>query len=65
MIESVFGGIEQAIATHGLATVLVFVLLFVIWKMYTHLIGIIKENNAAMLKVAKALNKIYGKLGEE
>ena len=65
MIDAVLGGIEKAIATHGLATVLVFVLLFVIWKMYTHLIQIVKENNAAMLKVAKALNKIYGKLGED
>jgi len=55
----------EAIATFGLATVLVFVLLYVVWRMWRDLLGIVRESNAALLKVAKALNKIYGKIGEE
>jgi len=63
MWESVLRGLGDAIATFGLPTVLVFILMWMIWKMWQQLLQVIKESNNAMLKVTKALNKVYTRLG--
>ena len=58
----VIDGLSESIATFGLATVLVFVLLWVVWKLWRDLVtltrdqmDIVKENTKVMTKLAERL----------